>query len=79
MLDPLCDAGLSCSESSNLGAMVKVMALGDKEGGDSTRPVRPPLEHFLPQEQNAPLLEQDASDIAVVDLGAPHDHIVDPI
>jgi hypothetical protein len=34
--DHLCDAGSSCSESSNLGAMVKVLALGDEEGGDST-------------------------------------------
>jgi hypothetical protein len=37
VLDPLCDAGSSCSESSNLGAMVEVMALGDEEGGDLPR------------------------------------------
>jgi hypothetical protein len=48
VLDPLCDAGSSCSESSDLGAMVEVMTLGDKEGGDSPRPVRPPLERLLP-------------------------------
>jgi hypothetical protein len=30
MLDPLCDAGSSCSESSDLDTMVKVMALGTK-------------------------------------------------
>jgi hypothetical protein len=59
--------------------MVEVMALGDEEGGDSPRPVRPPLEHLLPQEQDAPLPEQDALDIAVVDLCAPLDHIVDPV
>jgi hypothetical protein len=29
VLDPLSDGGLRCSESSNLGAMVEVMALGD--------------------------------------------------
>jgi hypothetical protein len=29
VLDPLSDRGSSCSESSNLGAMVEVMALGD--------------------------------------------------
>jgi hypothetical protein len=29
ILDPLSDGGSSCSESSNLGAMVEVMALGD--------------------------------------------------
>jgi hypothetical protein len=79
VLDPLCDAGSSCSESNNLGAMVEVMALGDEEGGDSPRPTRPPLERLLPQEQNAPLPEQDASDITVVDLRAPLDHVIDPI
>jgi hypothetical protein len=48
VLDPLGDAGSSCSESSDLGAMVKVMALGDEEGGDSPRPARPTLECLLP-------------------------------
>jgi hypothetical protein len=48
VLDPLCDAGSSCSESSDLGAMVKVMALGDEEGGDPSRTARPPLERLLP-------------------------------
>jgi hypothetical protein len=78
MLDPLGDEGSSCSESSDLGAMVEVMALGDEEGGDSPRPARPLLERLLPQEQNAPLREQDTLDIAVVDLRAPLDHIIDP-
>jgi hypothetical protein len=59
--------------------MVKVMALGDEEGGNSPRPARLPLKRLLPQEQNAPLPEQEASDIAVVDLRAPLDHIVDPV
>jgi hypothetical protein len=59
--------------------MVEVMALGDEEGGDSQRPARPPLKRLLPQEQNASLLEQDALDIAVVDLRAPLDHIIDPV
>jgi hypothetical protein len=79
ILDPLSDGGSSCSESSDLGTMFEVMALGDEEGGDSPRPARPPLECLLPQEQNAPLLEQDASDIAVVDLRAPLDHVMDPV
>jgi hypothetical protein len=48
VLDPLGNGGSSCSESSNLGAMVEVMALGDEEGGDSPRPARPPLERLLP-------------------------------
>jgi hypothetical protein len=42
--DPLYDAGSSCSESSDLGAMVEVLALGDEEGGDLPRTARPPLE-----------------------------------
>jgi hypothetical protein len=40
VLDPLCDAGSSCSESSDLGVMVEVLALGDEEGGDSPCTVR---------------------------------------
>jgi hypothetical protein len=48
IVDPLCDGGSSCSESSNLGAMVEVMALGEEEGGDSLRPERPSPERLLP-------------------------------
>jgi hypothetical protein len=48
MLDPLCDIGSSYSESSDLGAMVKVMALGDEEGHGSPRPACSPLERLLP-------------------------------
>jgi hypothetical protein len=79
VLDPLDNGGSSCSESSNLGAMVEVMDLGDEEGGDSPCPARPPLKRLLPQEQNAPLPEQDASDSAIVDLRAPLDHVIDPV
>jgi hypothetical protein len=79
VLDPPGDAGSSYSKSSDLGAMVEVMALGDEEGGDSPFPACPPLECLLPQEQNAPLPEQDASDITVVDLHAPLDHVIDPV
>jgi hypothetical protein len=57
--------------------MVEVMALGDEEGGDPPRSARPPLEHLPLQEQNAPLSEQDTSDIAVVDLRAPLDRVID--
>jgi hypothetical protein len=46
--DPLSDEGSSCSESSDLGAMVEVMALGEEEGGDSPRPARPSPECLLP-------------------------------
>jgi hypothetical protein len=77
VLDPHGDGGSSCSESSDLGTMVEVMALGDEEGGDSPRPTCLPLECLLPQEQNAPLPEQDASDITVVDPRAPLNHVVD--
>jgi hypothetical protein len=77
VLDPLSDGGSSCSKSCDFGAMVEVMALGDEEGGDPPRSARPPLE-FLPlQEQNAPLPEQDTSDITVEDLRASLDRIID--
>jgi hypothetical protein len=79
VFDPLSDGGSSCSESSDLGAMVEVMAMGEEEGGDSPRLVHPPLECLPSQEQDAPLPEQDTSDIAVVDLRAPLDHVIDPI
>jgi hypothetical protein len=79
VLDPLCDAGSSCCESSNLGAMVEVMAQGDEEGDDPSRTARPPLERLLPLEQVAPPPEQDTSNIAIVDLHTPLDHIVDPV
>jgi hypothetical protein len=78
IFDPLSDGGSSCSESSNLGAMVEVMALGEEEGGDSPRPARPSPERLLPQEQDALLLEQDASDVSVVDLCAPLNRVIDP-
>jgi hypothetical protein len=62
VLDPLSDGGSSCGESIDFGTMVEVMALGDEEGGDSPRPACLMLECLPPQEQNAPLPEQDASD-----------------
>jgi hypothetical protein len=78
VLDPLSDGGSSCGESCDFGAMVEVMALGDEEGSDQPRSVRPPLECLPPPEQDAPLPEQDTSDIAVVDLRAPLDRVIDP-
>jgi hypothetical protein len=77
VLNPLSDGGSSCGESYDFGAMVKVMALGDEEGGDPPRSARPPLERLPLQEQNVPLPEQDTSDIAVVDLHAPLDRVID--
>jgi hypothetical protein len=73
VFDSLCDGGSSCGESSSLGAMVEVMALGEDEGGDLPRPERPP-----PQEPDAPLPERDTLDVFVVDLRAPLDRVIDP-
>jgi hypothetical protein len=70
VLDPLCGVGSSCGESCDFDTMVEVMTLGDKEGGDSPRPTRPALERLPLQEQNAPLSEQDTSNVAVMDLRA---------
>jgi hypothetical protein len=58
--------------------MVEVMALGEEEGGDSPRPERPSPERLLPQEQDAPLPEQDAPNVSVVDLHAPLNRVIDP-
>jgi hypothetical protein len=57
IFDPLSDGGSSCGKSSDLVAMVEVMALGEEEGGDSPRPEHPSPERLLLQEQDAPLLE----------------------
>jgi hypothetical protein len=78
VFNPLCDGGSSCGESSSLGARVKVMALGEEEGGDSRRPERPSPERLLSQEQDAPLPEQDAPDISMVDLRTPLSCVIDP-
>jgi hypothetical protein len=78
ILDPLSDRGLSCGESCDFGTMVEVMALGDEEGSDQPRSTRLPLECLPPQEQNAPLPEQDTSDVTVVDLRAPLDRVINP-
>jgi hypothetical protein len=44
VLDPLCDTGSDCSESSDLCAMVEAPALEEDGGGDLPRTARPPLE-----------------------------------
>jgi hypothetical protein len=48
IFDSLCDGGLTCGESSNLGALVEVMALGEDEGSDSLRPEHPSPERLPP-------------------------------
>jgi hypothetical protein len=78
VFDSPCDGGSSCGESSNLGTLVEVMALGEDEGGDSPRPERPSLERPPPQEQDASLPERDAPYVSVVDLHAPLDRVIDP-
>jgi hypothetical protein len=78
IFDSLCEGGSICGESSNLGAMVEVMALGEDEGGDLPRPECPSPERLPPQEQDAPLPERDAPDISVADLRAPLGRIIDP-
>jgi hypothetical protein len=54
VLDLLCDAGSSYSESSDLGVMIEVLALGDKEGGESPRTTRPPLEAIVKAGRSTP-------------------------
>jgi hypothetical protein len=78
VFDPLSDRGSSCRESSGLGAMVEVMALGEEEGGESPRPECPSPKRFLPQEQDALLPKQDTLDVSVVDLHAPLSRVIDP-
>jgi hypothetical protein len=78
VFDPLRGGGSSCGESSSLGAMVEVMVVGEEEGGDSLRPECPSPECLLPQGQDAPLPEQDAPNISVVDLRAPLSRVIDP-
>jgi hypothetical protein len=44
VFDSLCDTGSDCSESSDLCAMVEVLALEEDGGSDPPRTARPPLE-----------------------------------
>jgi hypothetical protein len=78
VLDPLCDAGSDCSESSDLCAMVEVLALEEDGGGDLQRTVRPPLERLPLQEQDLPPPERDVLDATIMDLRAPLDLTADP-
>jgi hypothetical protein len=78
VLDPLCDAGSDCSESSDLCAMVEVMALEEDGGGDLPCTARPPLERPPLPEQDHPPPERDVLDAAIPDLRAPLDLTADP-
>jgi hypothetical protein len=77
--NPLSDAGSSYSESSDLGAMVEVLALEDGEGGGLPCTACPPLERPPPQEQDAPPPEQDILDAVIMDLRVPLDLTTDPV
>jgi hypothetical protein len=78
VLDPLCDAGSSCSESSDLGAMVEVLALEEEGRGGPSGTARPPLEHPPLPEQDPPLPERDILESAIMDLRTPLDLTADP-
>jgi hypothetical protein len=78
VLDPLCDAGSDCSESSDLCIMVEVLALEEDGSSDLLRIARPPLERPPLQEQDLPPPEQDVLDAAITDLRAPLDLTADP-
>jgi hypothetical protein len=78
VLDPLGDTGSDCSESSDLCAMVEVLALVEDGGGDLPRTARPPLECPPLHEQDLPPPEWDVLDAAVTDLHAPLDLTTDP-
>jgi hypothetical protein len=68
VLDPLCDAGSSCSESSDLGAMVEVLALEEEGGAGPPCTVRPLLERPPLLEQDPPPPERDILDSTIIDL-----------
>jgi hypothetical protein len=78
VLNPLCDAGSRCSESSDLGAMVEMLALEEEGGDGSPRTMRPPLERPPLSEQDPPPPEQDILESATMDLHAPLDLTADP-
>jgi hypothetical protein len=76
--DPLGDTGSDCSESSDLYAMVEVLALEEYGGGDLPRTARPPLERPPLREQDLPPPERDVLDSAITNLRAPLDITADP-
>jgi hypothetical protein len=78
VLDPLCDTGSDCSESSVLCAMVEVLALEEDGGGDLPRTARPSLECPPLQEQDLPPPKRDVLDATIMNLRAPLDLTADP-
>jgi hypothetical protein len=78
VLDPLCDTGSSCSEGSDLGTMVEVLALEEDGGGGPPCTARLPLKHPPRPEQDPPPLERDVLESSIMDLRAPLDLTADP-
>jgi hypothetical protein len=78
VLDPFCDAGSSCSKSSNLGVMVEVLALEEEGGGGPPRTACPPLERPPLPEQDPLPPERDILESAIMDLHAPLYLTADP-
>jgi hypothetical protein len=77
VLDPLCDTGLDCSETSDICSMVEVLALEEDGGGDPPRTTCPPLERPAPPEQDLPPPKRDIFDFAIMDLRTPLDLTAD--
>jgi hypothetical protein len=77
MFDPLCDTSSSCSESSDLGIMVEVLALEEDGGSNLPCSMRPPLEHPPLPKQDLPPLERDILESTIMDLRAPLDLTAD--
>jgi hypothetical protein len=77
VFDPLCDTGSSCSESSDLGIMVEVLALEEDGGSDPPRSARPPLERPPLPKQDLPPPERDILESTIMDLHEPLDLTAD--
>jgi hypothetical protein len=78
VLDPLYDTGSDCSKSSDLYAMVEVLALEEDGGGDPPHTAHPPLKRPPRLEQDPPPPEWGILESAIMDLRAPLDLTTDP-
>jgi hypothetical protein len=78
VLDPFSDAGSSYSESSDLVAMVEVLALEEEGGSGPSRTVHPPPKRPPQSKQDPPSPEWDILESAIMDLCAPLDLTADP-
>jgi hypothetical protein len=78
VLDPLYDTGSSCSESSDLGTLVEMLALEEDGGGGPPHTARPLLKRPPLPEKDPPPPEWDVLESAIMDLRAPLDLTADP-